>query len=675
MRNVVLLYFFFYTFFGFAQINNSSKIQGNNRQRIESSDFNQSEKKNISTRNNIESKANSENQISQKLDSIAPIDWYEIISYSNQITHVDTTLNIQNFYQLNYLGKDLFGLQASTNDGQIQNVLNYALEQNSVNPHFGFSAKQINFYQIDDIDYYKMPTPFTELTYRSVVKQGQNLNSLFTTNLNERLNIFVGYRALRSLGAYINELNSIGNFKIGTSYNTKKENYFLRTNIVVQDMMSQENGGITDIDLFEASDAPYNNRERLNVYFRNASSLLKETRFFLDHKYKFNKSVDNEIWLKHHFFYDYKTNVFTQTDLTTVDSRVVYFGNAFATSINDKVRFKNFYNRLSLAYNSSTLGELAFNADVSSFDYYYNSIVVKQNSEIVPASLKYDLITLGGSYGFHKEKFSFKAEAQQSISNISTSELKAKVDYIINSDYRLKASFQYLSKIPEMTQQLFQSTYVNYNWINNFSNEKIQTIDASLENPYVNLSGNFQLINDKIYFSNNSTEFDVYGNALQQLITPKQYNKSIGYFNIKAQREFTFGKFALDNTLLFQQVTQDDNILNVPSFVTRNTLYYSNHVFKKAMFLQTGIVFKYHTKYYGNEYNPLIGDFFVQDSRKIGGFPTFDFFVNAKIKTARVFISLEHFNASITGRDYFATPTRPFTDMRLRFGLIWDFFW
>ena len=671
MRNFVFFYIFISSFCASAQVIKTGdlKIKDSNISSGTTSDKKLSNSTSSNPTNNLGV------QSSVKNDSIAPIDWYEIISSDYKITHVDTVLSIKKAYELNYLGRDLFGLQSTANDGQIFNVLDFSLIKNNVNPSMGFGAKQINFYQIDDINYYKVPTPFTELTYRSVVKQGQNLNSLFTSNFNERFNIFVGYRGIRSLGAYINELNSIGNFKLGTSYNTSDERYFLRANFVAQDLMNQENGGITDVDLFQSSEAPYNNRERLNVYFRNSNSMFKGSRFFLDHKFKFNKSVDNEIWLKHQFFYDYRSNDFSQTDITTIDSNIIYFGNAYSSSIRDKVRFKNFYNRVSLAYNSSTLGELAFNADVSSFDYYYNSIVVKQNTEIIPASLKYDLVTLGGSYGFKREKFNFNAEARQSISTISTSELKAQVDYRINSDYRLKASFQYLSKVPEMTQQLFQSGYVNYNWVNHFANEKIQTIEARFENPYVNLSGNFQLMNDKIYFSNDSQQFDQFGNALQQLITPKQYNKAIGYFNVTAQREFKYGKFALDNTMLFQQVTQDDNIVNVPNFITRNTFYYSDHVFDKAMFIQTGIVFKYHTKYFGNEYNPVIGDFFVQDSRKIGGFPTFDIFLNAKIKTARIFLSLEHLNASFTERNYFATPTRPYTDMRLRFGIVWDFFW
>lgn len=676
MRNLVLLFFLIFSLSAYTQVKRSDRMKISD-ENISNSKNETSNSKQLSSPNSHgkSSVATRSNETSLVNDSIAPIDWYKIISYNNKVTEVDTTLTIKKFQKLNFLGRDLFGLQSNANDGQSYNILDYSLIQNNVNPSFGFEAKQINYYQIEDINYYKVPTPFTELTYRSVVKQGQNLNSLFTSNFNERLNIFVGYRALRSLGAYINELNSIGNFKLGGSYNTKNKRYYLRANVVVQDVMNQENGGITDIDFFQSSEAPYNNRERLNVYFRNAFSMLKGMRFYLDHKYKFNKSTDNEIWFKQQIYYDYKSNEYTQEDISTVDSNVIYFGDAYSNSIKDKVRFKNFYNKFSLAYNSSTFGEIAFNADVSTFDYYYNSIVVKNNSEIVPASLTYDLITIGGSYGFNREKFSFTAEARQSISTISTSEIKAFLDYSIAPEYKLKASYKYLSKIPEMTQQLFQSSYVNYNWINHFSNEKIQSIEAVLENPFVNLSGNFQLINDKIYFSNNSLEFDTYGNAIQQLITPKQYTKPIGYFNIKAHREFKFGKFALDNTLLFQQVSQDQNIVNVPSFITRNTFYYSDHVFKKAMFIQTGIVFNYHTKYFANEYNPLIGDYFVQDSRKVGGFPTFDFFINAKIKTARIYLNVEHFNASLAERNYFATPTRPFTDMRLRFGIVWDFFW
>lgn len=115
-------------------------------------------------------------------------------------------------------------------------------------------------------------------------------------------------------------------------------------------------------------------------------------------------------------------------------------------------------------------------------------------------------------------------------------------------------------------------------------------------------------------------------------------------------------------------------VFNVPSFVTRNTLYYSNHFFKKALFLQTGVTFNYFTKYYMNGYDPLMAEFYVQTEREFGGFPRFDFFVNAKIQRARIYIKAEHFNSAWTGYDYYSAPNHPYRDFAIRFGLVWNFF-
>ena len=139
-------------------------------------------------------------------------------------------------------------------------------------------------------------------------------------------------------------------------------------------------------------------------------------------------------------------------------------------------------------------------------------------------------------------------------------------------------------------------------------------------------------------------------------------------------KEIKFRKFAIDNTVLYQEVAQEDIILNVPKILTRNTLYFSDFVFKKAMLLQTGITFQAFTKYYGNEYNPLIGEFYTQEIRRIGGYPLIDLFVNARVRQARIYFKAEHVNAAFTGRNYFASPTTPYKDFLIRFGIVWTFF-
>src|SRR5690606_24890316 len=176
MRNLALLFFFIFTLQAFTQVKRTDKlkIKEEKNRKIENNKVNQPNT-NSSNLNNtkinsteLSDKSNSSN------DSIAPIDWYKIISSDYKNTVVDTSLTIKSFYNFNYLMKDMFGMQSLSNDGQSYNLIDFSLLQNKVNPSFGFKAKDYNFYQIDDINYYNVPTPFSELAYRSAIKQGQN---------------------------------------------------------------------------------------------------------------------------------------------------------------------------------------------------------------------------------------------------------------------------------------------------------------------------------------------------------------------------------------------------------------------------------------------------------------------------------------------------------------------
>jgi hypothetical protein len=154
---------------------------------------------------------------------------------------------------------------------------------------------------------------------------------------------------------------------------------------------------------------------------------------------------------------------------------------------------------------------------------------------------------------------------------------------------------------------------------------------------------------------------------------PMQDQAQVDYLRVKVSNEFHFGKFSLDNTLMYQK--SDSPSLNVPELITRNTLYYSNHFFeKKALFLQTGVTFNFFTKYNMDGYDPVLAEFYVQNDVTVGGFPRFDFFINAKVRQTRIYLKAEHFNSSFTGFDYFSAPSYPYRDFIVRFGLVWNFF-
>lgn len=607
-------------------------------------------------------------------DTVAPIADYKIFNELKGTSTFDTILNIKKLYTQNYLRKDIFGLLGFSNDGQTYQALdpNFLQLHNVVN--MGFNARRFSYLNKEDISYYRVPTPATELFYRSVTGKGQNLDALIAINTSERFNVFLGYRAMRSQGKYVNQLTSNGNFRIGSSYYTENNRYQIKNHITVQDISNDENGGIVNTSQFDSSEAPYNKREQLRVQFDNSKTLFKGLRAYIDQSFRFNKSDKNKALLRHQFTYEYFSNAFQQSDFNPFRLDKPYYGTAFSTSINDKVRHYRLENEFDLAFDSDKIGLFAVNLGVHNLKQFYKSIIFDADGNKIPDHLKDDIVTLGGSYFVNKTNYAADIYFKQSVIGHAFTDLKINAAFNLNENFGLDASYRLESKIPDYTYQLFQSDYTGLNWFNNFSNEKYNTLNATLKTPWIQLSGTYQLVTDKLYFSNDATILNANGRAEQLLVSPKQYGKVINYFSVKAQKEFKFGNWALDNTLMFQQVAQDDNILNVPQFITRNTLYYSNFVFNKALFFQTGIVLNYFTKYYANEYHPVIGDFVVQDQIKIGNFPMLDFFVNAKVKTAQFYINIEHFNSSFTGYNYYNTPTYPYRDLTFRLGIKWNFF-
>ncbi|MEC4113725.1 putative porin [Myroides pelagicus] len=608
-------------------------------------------------------------------DSVAPIIDYKIISIRKDTIVVDTALSVKKFYTFNYLRKDEFGLLPFNNEGQVYNVLKFNTKVNQSLPDFGFQARQVGYLQVEDIKYYHVPTPYTDLYYKSVMKQGQNLDAFITMNTSENFNFSIAYKGLRSIGKYINQLTSSGNFRLGTSYHSPNKRYLMRSHFTIQDIKNEENGGIRDLDLFESSVKPYNKRERLNVFFRDASTMLKGKRFYWNHEYQLNKSVANGLLLTHVFMYEDKFYEFTQANILNPEyDQTPRFGNAFQSSISNKTRYANVYNRIGAAYQSDLLGRFEFFTEFNRYEYNYKSIA-HIGDQVIPDAINRSITLLGGKYSYNKDNWKAGLLVSRSLGNDDTSTIKADIRYKLADNIGLVISYQNLSKLGNLSYYLYQSDYVAYNWRNDFKNEKINQFDATLNTPWVTLSGSYAVLNDKLYFSNDSTaEYSEFGIPSQVLVSPKQYGNTINYFSLQAAKDFKLGKFGLDNTVLYQNVDQSDNIVNVPSFVTRNTLHFTDAFFDKALKFQTGITFKYFTEYYGDDYNPLLGDFYVQDKVKIGNYPVFDFFINMKVRTARIYLILEHFNSGMTGYKYYSAPNTPYRDMTFRFGLVWNFF-
>jgi hypothetical protein len=351
---------------------------------------------------------------------------------------------------------------------------------------------------------------------------------------------------------------------------------------------------------------------------------------------------------------------------------VFRFGESYKTGgINDQTHYNKTYNKVGLMYENTTLGTFNFFLDDFFSNYYYNQILILDTGTI-PASLSRRIVCFGGQYEYRKDKWTGNFLLSRSFTNQSLSNLDAKMQYELSDETLLSFQYQNMNKLPNDNYNLYQSSFVSYNWSNDFKNEKINSISANATSPWVDVSVQYSTFNDHLYFADVSTATQIA--AREQIVAPAQYANTINYLSIQASNEFKFGKFALENTLLYQKVDQSDLILNVPEFLTRNSFYFSQNLFRKALFFQTGVTLNYFTNFYGNEYNPAIGEFFVQKQKQIGNYANLDFFFNAKIQRTRVYFTLEHFNSSLSGYNFYSSPNNPAGDFVIRFGLIWNFF-
>ena len=594
----------------------------------------------------------------------APRNWYKLYNLKKDTIFVDTSLTIKSDYKHNFLRKDNFGLIAFENDGHTYTTLDYGFHKANSLPSFGFKGKQFNYLTAEDTQYYQVPTPLTELYFKTVLEQGQNVDAFVTLNTSKNLNFSIAYKGLRSLGKYQNNLSSTGNFRFTTSYVTTTKRYGMNLHFTSQDFSNQENGGLLNPVDFESGDAQFKQRSRLDVVLTDAKSAFEGKRYFIDHYFRLNrKDTSNNVFLEHQVNYETKFYSFEKTLETK------YFGAGYENSkYDDKTKVKALYNKIGATFANSTIGKFNVFVEDVRYNYFYNRIVIENNQVKVPSKNEFSLQSFGGKYFYLKGKVRGEALFSKGLSKQTFSTLDISAKYTFNDKNFLSAQYVNLSKVPDLNHSMYQSDFVAYNWFNNFKNEKINSLKFNATTQWLSAEAQFTVLNDHIYFSNDDTT------DVTLLTTPKQYAGTINYMSVKAQKEFKFRKWALDNTVLFQQVAQEDAILNVPKLVTRNTLYFSDYLFKKALFLQTGVTFQYFTAYHANGYNPLLSDFYTQNKTKIGDYPMMDFFVNGRIRQTRIFLKAEHFNSSFTGYKYYAAPNHPYKDFVVRFGIAWNFF-
>ena len=609
------------------------------------------------------------NKGSKKIKLSGKTNWkdYKIILHNKDTLYIDTTLTIQKDYIFNYLRRDDFELLPFHNQGQQYNSLGYSFNDLLRLPDIGFSAKQVSYLEVDDIQYFQVPTPTSQIMYRTGMEQGQVVDALFTVNFSKRFNASMYYKGLRSQGAYRRSLVSNGNFRGTFSYQTKENQYQIRGHITTQDFFHQENGGLTADALqnFIDDDPNFEQRPRLDVNLSDAENQFDSRRYYIEHSYKLLGTKDStktkdftNLKIGHVLNAERKSYEFIQTTTTTD-----IFGTASDSGAEDTEAVSNFTdNEFNLEFNSKyVLGKFKVKANLTSYSYGYDTIL-NSDSNINRLKLEGNAISFGASWNAKIKNFKLNADANitPGSARLAGNYFRGEAIFEKDSLFKVAGSLLLSSKLPNFNTILHQSKYDDYNWYNPFDNVNTRNLGFNLQSKWLNASVNLTNIDNFVYFDENST--------------PQQYDNQIVYLKAKVNKEFRFWKLALDNTVMYQNVSSGSDVFRVPELVTRNTFYYFDNWFKgNPMFVNLGVTFKYFSSYNANAYNPLLGEFVLQNDTEIG-FPTFDVFINARVRRTRIFFKIDNVTSSFSDKNYFSAPNYPYRDLTIRFGLVWNWF-
>ena len=630
------------------------------------------------------------------------LDKYKIFYLDGRVEIADTSLTIFKDYKFNFLRKDNFELLSLSNVAHTYNKLGYTFNSKNTFLKMGAKGRQFHYIEKEDIGYYNVATPFTEIFAKSTFEQGQILDALVSINLSPEYNLTLAHRGYKSLGKYQNNRSRGNQFRFSSNFKSKNDKLKVKSHFTSQNLFNQENGGLTSDGIYFFEEATnyfvlddfgnrienddgtfemieydgYLDRSRLPSVLSAEGSLYSK-RFFTDIERQINFN-DNEkkvnLFLGYQYTHEYKKIEYNDPFSSGLFGNIP---NGF--SVSDQSRYIKNDNTIYFNSNFDKLGKINLSYTITNFKNNYKDyeldddkyiLGIKDNQSNFQFTWKKDFNFIELEIDINKSlNDDYKSDYQSfNISSDPTRNINFKIGGIISETS------------PNLNFILFRSIYEDYNWHNtNFQNQITTNLNADIGfKELIKISAEYSIIDNYTFFKEFTNaltnEMDTYRQA-----RPEQINSEINYYKVKLFSKIDIGKFSLINTGQYQkkdQIFELDQLstLNVPEWITRNTIMFSSRVFNNSLFIQTGITFNYFTKFYADYYNPLISEFVTQNYKEIGEYPRLDFFFNAKIQQTRVFIKVEHLNSSSTGYDFYSDPFNPYRDLSVRFGLVWNFF-
>lgn len=208
----------------------------------------------------------------------------------------------------------------------------------------------------------------------------------------------------------------------------------------------------------------------------------------------------------------------------------------------------------------------------------------------------------------------------------------------------------------------FYSRYISNHFIWDNSFDKVKTFNLGGE---IKVAGSgtsirvdYTALKNAVYFGENQM--------------PTQSADAVHVLGARLSQDLHVGILHWDNRLTLQ-TTSKDEVIPLPTFTLYSNLYLKFKV-AKVLDVQFGIDCDYYTKYFSPSYQPATMAFYNQRHTQVGNYPFMNAYANFKLKRARFYLLLSHFNKGwLGGNNYFSMPLYPLNPMRFQMGVSVNF--
>ena len=568
-------------------------------------------------------------------------------------TLIDTSLAMDGWHRQEPNLFDWFGYLPIGNQGAWRQEMVHTTHLNLGNS-FGNPAFTNHFLDPNRWLYFKVRSAITEADYRQGYERGQLFRLSHTQNVHERLNFFIDFKRLNSLGKYQRQQVEQSDLLATIHYQSRGGKYSFHFGANTAFIKAEVNGGLTYDSVF--TDNTLTDRSLVSVNFAssNTSQFLRHRQGMLDHSWHFiNRSKDsaNDSWLEslsfdHRIEYLRQSYVFEdvpnqtrprtllQSNLTSDSTALEKVQNNFGVSMKGKQGWSlsaSIWNEAA-AYEGENFRTVQSNSGLSAKAdlVLFNKFPIRSTLNYVLQGQRQGGIEFFAQTGFESNQFSF-------------------LPFI-----RVKNAF------PGFMDYRYTSNYMA--WNRDYAIVQTGELGLAIKQSFI---GSIDL---KAHLLNNGVFY-----GLDSL--PSQWNIAEQYFSTTWKGRYRLKNYLLVNTdFVWQTSSNNQPVFRMPEFYGRLSLSTRFSLFKGAINFQPGAVLTWFSPYKMRGYNPYTNLFYNQDEMEIGGYPLFDVFFNLQIRTARFYFKLEHLNSSISGYNYWAAPGYPLPDFVFRAGINWRFF-